>query len=153
MLTVVWNPHGFHVIKVLPRGCKWTSQYYIDNILPEIFALHIAGDRRKLVIHGDNARPHVSRGVKRSLEERGLRTALHPPDSPDLAPSDFFLFGYVKRAFRGSQFQTVEELLASVVGILNAIPTETLISTFHEWIKRLQRCIDTDGEYVESGLF
>jgi hypothetical protein len=37
MLTVVWNPHGFHVIKVLPRGCKWTSQCYIDNILPEIW--------------------------------------------------------------------------------------------------------------------
>jgi hypothetical protein len=47
----------------------------------------------------------------------------------------------------------VEELLAAVVGILNATPTETLISIFHGWIRRLQTCIDTDGEYVESGLF
>jgi hypothetical protein len=45
----------------------------------------------------------------------------------------------------------VDELLAAVVGILNAIPIETLISTFHEWIRRLQTCIDTDGEYVVSG--
>jgi histone-lysine N-methyltransferase SETMAR len=153
MLTVVWNPHGFHVIKVLPRGCKWTSQYYIDNIRPEICALHIAGDRNKLVIHVDNVRPYVSTRIKQNMEEQGLRTAPHPSYSPDLAPSDFLLFGYVKRTVQGSECQTVEKLLAAVVGILNAIPTETLMSTFHEWIRRSQTCIDTDGESVESGLF
>jgi hypothetical protein len=42
MLPIGWNPHGFHVVKVLPRGCKWISQYYIDDILPEICALHFA---------------------------------------------------------------------------------------------------------------
>jgi hypothetical protein len=83
------------------------------------------------------------------MEEHGLRMAPHPPYSPDLAPSDFFLFGYVKRALQGSEFQTVEKLLAAGVTILNAIPAETLIITFHEWIRRLQTCIDTDGEYVE----
>jgi hypothetical protein len=149
MLTVEWNPHGFHVIKVLPRGCKWTSQYDVDNILPNICPLHIAGDRRKLVIHAVKASPHVSTRVKQYVEEPGLRTAQHPPYSPDLAPSDFFLFDYVQRPLQGSEFQIVEELLAAVVGMLNAIPTETLISTFHEWIRRLQTCIDTDGEYVE----
>jgi hypothetical protein len=149
MLTAVWNPHGFHVTKVLPRGCKWTSQYYIDKILPEFCALHIEGDQRKLVIHADNARPHVSTRVKQYMEEHGLRTEQHSPYSPDLAPSDFFLFGYVKSALQESEFQTVEKLLAAPVGILNVIPTETLIRTFHEWIRRLQACIDTDGEYVE----
>jgi hypothetical protein len=79
--------------------------------------------------------------------------APHPPYSPDLAASDFFLFRYRKRVLQGSEFQTVEELSAAVVGLLNAIPTETLISTFHQWIKRLQTCNDNDGEYVELGLF
>jgi hypothetical protein len=116
MLTVLWNPHGFHVIKVLPRGCKWTSPYSIDNILPEICPLHIAGDRRKFEIHADNARPHVSTSVKRYMEEHSLRAAPNPPYSPDLAPSNFFLFGYVKRALQRSEFQTVEELLRVVVG-------------------------------------
>jgi transposase len=128
----VWNPHGFHVVKVLPRGCKWTSQYDIDDILLEIGALHIPGDQRKLVIHPDNASPYVSTRVKQSMEEHGLRMAPHPPYSPDRAPSDFFFFAYVKRALQGPEFQTVEELLAAVVGTLNAIPTETLISTFHD---------------------
>jgi hypothetical protein len=87
------------------------------------------------------------------MEEHSLRTALHPPYSADRAPSDLFFFGYFKRTLQGSEFQTVEELLVAVVGILNAIPTETLISTCHEWIRRLQTCIEANGEYVEKGLF
>jgi hypothetical protein len=148
-VIVVWNPQGFHVVKVLPKGCKWTIQYYIENLLPEICAFRVAGDRRRLVVHADNARPHVSRKVKEYLEGQSLRTAPHPPYSPDLAPSDFFLFGYVKRMLQGSEFQATEELLEAVVTILNAIPDETLTGTFHEWMKRLQTCIDTGGEYVE----
>jgi hypothetical protein len=74
-------------------------------------------------------------------------------NSPDLAPRDFCLFGYLKRALQESEFQTAEELLAAVVEILSAIPTETLMNAFHEWIRKLQSCVDTDGEYVESGLF
>jgi hypothetical protein len=101
------------------------------------------------MIRADNASPHVSTGVRQEMEEHGLRTAPHPPYSPDLAPSDFFLFGYIKRALQGSEVQTLEELLAVVVGILNALPTETLIGTFHEWIRTLQTYIDTDGEYIE----
>jgi bifunctional pyridoxal-dependent enzyme with beta-cystathionase and maltose regulon repressor activities len=151
MLTVVWNPHRFHGIKVPLRGCKWTSQYDINNILPEICTLHIAGDRRKSVIHADNVRPHVSTRVKQYTEEHGLRTAPHPPYSPDLAPGNFFLSDDVKRALGESEFQTVEELLAAVVANLNAIPTETLISTFHQWIRRLQTCLDTNRQYVEEG--
>jgi hypothetical protein len=44
MLTAVRNPYVFHVVKVLPRECNWTSQYDIDNILLEICALHFAGE-------------------------------------------------------------------------------------------------------------
>jgi hypothetical protein len=136
MLTVVRNPHGFHVIKVLPRGCKWTSQYYIDNVIPEICALHIAGDRRKLVFHAENERSHVSTRAKQYMEEHGLRTAPHPPYSPDPAPRAFVLFSYGKIAFKGSEFQTVEGLLTGGFGMWNAIPTGILMSTFHERIKR-----------------
>jgi hypothetical protein len=29
ILTVVWNPIGFHVLKALPKGRKFNAQYYI----------------------------------------------------------------------------------------------------------------------------
>jgi hypothetical protein len=30
MLTVVWNPIGFHILKALPKGRKFNAQYYIS---------------------------------------------------------------------------------------------------------------------------
>jgi transposase len=149
MLTVVWNPHGFHLASLLAKGQKWTNQYYINHILPEICALRDARDRRKLMVHADNARPHVAKRIKQYLEDNNLKSAPHAPYSPDLAPSDFFLFGHMKRLLQGTEFQTAEEFLDEVVRTLADIPLETLMATFHEWLQRLQACIDGDGEYME----
>jgi hypothetical protein len=33
MLTIVWNPRGLHLIKVLEKGCKFKAGYYIAEIL------------------------------------------------------------------------------------------------------------------------
>jgi hypothetical protein len=40
--------------------------------------------------------------------------APHPHYSPDLAPSDFFLFGYVKERLKGMVFLSYEELLDGI---------------------------------------
>jgi hypothetical protein len=83
MLTLVWNPHGFHFVSLLPKGQKWTSQYYINHILPEICALRDTRDRRKLVAHADDARTHVTKRVKQYLEDNNLKSTSHPPYFPD----------------------------------------------------------------------
>jgi hypothetical protein len=83
MLTMVWNPHGFHLVSLLPKGQKWTIQDYVDHILPEICTLRDATDHRKLVVHADNARPHVAKTVKQYLEDNNLKSAPHPPYSQD----------------------------------------------------------------------
>jgi hypothetical protein len=48
----VWNSHGFHLVFLLPEGQKWTSQYSIDHILPEICTLRDTKNRRKSVWTG-----------------------------------------------------------------------------------------------------
>jgi hypothetical protein len=35
MLTVVWNPIGFHVLKALPKGRKFNAQCYTNDILSQ----------------------------------------------------------------------------------------------------------------------
>jgi hypothetical protein len=64
-----------------------------------------------------------------------MKSAPHPPYSPDLAPSDFYLFGYVKRCLAGLSFEDADQLLATVEGVL-------------EWMDRLRKCIATNGEYT-----
>jgi hypothetical protein len=77
-----------------------------------------------------------------------MKQAPHPRYSPDLAPSDFFLFGYVKGKLMGYRAETPSELLVRIRVILAEIQRETLNAVFLEWIERLQKCVQVDSEYV-----
>jgi hypothetical protein len=33
ILTIVWNPIGFHILKALPKGRKFNAQYYIIQMI------------------------------------------------------------------------------------------------------------------------
>jgi hypothetical protein len=74
--------------------------------------------------------------------------APHPPDSPDLAPSDFCLFGYFKSKLHGGHFETGEGLLAAILALLDTIEKVTLEMVFLQWMERLTKCLSTNDEYV-----
>nr|CAH7727706.1 unnamed protein product [Callosobruchus chinensis] len=46
---------------------------------------------KKLLFHEDNKPCHISTKTIAKLHEPGYELLPHPPYSPDLAPSDFFL--------------------------------------------------------------
>jgi hypothetical protein len=77
-----------------------------------------------------------------------MKQAPHSPYSPDLAPSDFFLFGYVKGKLMGYRAENPSELRVRIRVILAEIPRETLNAVFLEWMERLQKCGQVDDEYV-----
>jgi hypothetical protein len=104
MLIIVWGVTGFHVVKLLPKGGIFNASYYTDEILSEIARWSEAqggSTNRKLVVHADRARPHTAGSRGRYIEAYGMVRAPHPPYSPDLAPSDFFIFGYFKIMLQG----------------------------------------------------
>jgi hypothetical protein len=138
MLTVVWNPIGFHVLKALPKGRKFNAQYYTNDILVVIsdWRRQPGGTRpNKLWVHSDNARPHTAEhreNAKGLHQSQSNETGTSSPYSPDLAPSDFFLFGYVKRKLMEYRAETPSELLVRIWVILAEIPRETLNAVFLE---------------------
>jgi hypothetical protein len=54
------------------------------------------------------------------------------PCSPDLAHSDFYLFGHVKGLLRGESFQTEERLFSALDGIFRSLEKSTLMKVFLE---------------------
>jgi len=56
------------------------------------------------LIQHDNARPHTSLRTQVAIAKFGWTVLPHPPHSPDLAPSDFRLFGALKYALHGTRF-------------------------------------------------
>jgi hypothetical protein len=61
---------------------------------------------------------------------------------------DFFLFGSVKGKLMVYRAETPSELLARIRVILAEISRETLNAVSLEWMERLQKCVQVDGEYV-----
>jgi hypothetical protein len=59
-----------------------------------------------------------------------MRMATHPLYSPDLAPSDFYLFGHVKSLSRGESFETEEDLFSAVHVILGSLEKLILSMVF-----------------------
>jgi hypothetical protein len=59
-----------------------------------------------------------------------------------------FLFSYVKAKLMKYRAETLSELLVHIRIILVEIPQETLNTVFLEWMKRLQKWVQVDDEYV-----
>ena len=60
------------------------------------------------LLHHDNAPAHAALLTRRFLTDNNMTLVPHPPYSPDLAHSDFFLFPKRKMKLKGWRFQTEE---------------------------------------------
>jgi hypothetical protein len=141
MPTIDWGATGFHVImtEILSEIVRWRNE-----------EPGTAG--QKLIVHSDNARPHTARQTRDFIEADGMEQAPHPPSSPDLGPSDFYLFSDLKDRFQGQHFENEDQLFDAIMALTGTIEKVTLQRVFLEWIERLRRCIDINDEYVGPSL-
>jgi hypothetical protein len=73
-----------------------------------------------------------------------------PAYSPDMAPSDFFLFGYLKAKLQGRQLQGRHGLIFAIREIMAEASRDTLISICAIWQDRLRWVIENGGEYFRE---
>jgi histone-lysine N-methyltransferase SETMAR len=151
MVTIVWSVDGFHVVDHLPNGVKFNADYYANHILIPLLDSNAFVPPKKLIVHADNAPVHRAEKCQKMMQEFEFERAPHPPYSPDLAPSDFFLFGYVNDKLRGKHNQDREELMDNINEILMEIPRQTLTSVFAEWTMRLRWVIKHKVAYFQKG--
>jgi histone-lysine N-methyltransferase SETMAR len=98
----------------------------------------------------DNARPHNSRRSQDCIASSRARRLPHPAYSPDLAPSDFFAFGYLKEKLMEFDCVSRDALKDAITQIFDAIDKEVPLSMFTSWIKRLKWVIQHQGEYYHE---
>jgi hypothetical protein len=103
--------------------------------------------QKKFVFHMENSPIQKATVAKAKLSHMPIHLAPHPPDSPDLVPSDFFLFGYLKEKILGLEFESSEALLAWINAEFERTRRGTLEGFFECWIIRVQKCIECQGDY------
>jgi hypothetical protein len=153
MIIIFWPPLGFLVREALPPKVTFTSKFFVDAILPYIIAAKPAADPgRQLVLDMDNASPRRARLIARNLEENRITASPRPAVWPDLAPSDFFLFGALKSQLSGCAFESRGGLVEAIRQIASYIPRTTFERLSLEWEDRLPRCININGAYIDESL-
>jgi histone-lysine N-methyltransferase SETMAR len=103
-----------------------------------------------LLLH-DNARPHTARITVETINHMGFEVLERPAYSPDLAPSDYHLFGPLKNALRGRRFSTDEEVRKAVHKWLRDQPETFFVEGIRKLVDRWTKCIEKEGDYVEKG--
>ena len=83
--------HCFNMKKIAAESHRILVKVYGEN----------ATRHEAIIFHHDNARPHVAIPVKIYLENSGWKVLPHPPYSPDLVPSDYYLCRSMQNALTG----------------------------------------------------
>ena len=145
---------GFFYATTVPVNTTYTSAYVTECLIPQLTG-EVTKTRRIIgltgtVLHWDNARAHTSRETRALLEDKKVRVLPHPAYSPDLSPSDFFLFGTLKEKMKGTTFSNGMEVLDKIYELWSAIPKETFRRVFDNWKMRLNFVIKNNGEYYHE---
>jgi hypothetical protein len=100
MPIMMWGADDFHVVNLMTSQETSNSQYFVDNILTHLLSKIFQQGRRRHVLrlhcHIDNCRVQFSKASEQFFTENEIVHVPHPLYSPDLATSDFLLFGHMK---------------------------------------------------------
>lgn len=148
MLSVFWDSKGIVLLDFLEKRRTMNSDYYCQ-LLKKARVLRRKPRNSPLWLLHDNAPIHTSQRTLDTLTKTGFEMIAHPPYSPDIAPSDFYLFQHLKKHLRGKKFEGAQELRTSVEKWFETKPPEFFSSAFEQLVKRWNSVIDARGSYIE----
>jgi len=154
MLTVFWDEREVILEHYMPRGNIVKSASYAD-LLKNHLRPTIKSKRRGLLNTGvllqhDIARSHTARSAVVTIQDLSFECLPHPPNSPDFAPSDFHVFGPLKKAMGDKSFTSDEEVQQAVHEWLRSQPKELFSGGIHALLKRWNTCMERNGDYIEK---
>lgn len=153
MATVFWDAHGILLIDYLEKGSTITGKYYralLDQLIDAIKKKRPHLKKKKVLFLQDNAPVHTALDTMLKLREIHFELVDHPPYSPDLAPSDFFLFPNLKKWLAGKRFISNEEVITETNAYFEGFPKSYYSDGIKKLEYRLTKCIELKGDYVEK---
>ncbi|PNF41429.1 hypothetical protein B7P43_G13783 [Cryptotermes secundus] len=107
MATFFWDWQGVIHVDFLTDARKVNAAYYSDllatDMKEKIQSKRKTGGKWVAFLQ-DNARPPTAKTTIETLWKLKWNLLTHPPYSPDLVPSDFYLFGRLKSDLQGMWF-------------------------------------------------
>jgi hypothetical protein len=117
-VTIFFDGTAERKIAILPQRHKMNSTAFMGCVLEPLVEMCSADDRQihegKSMLHFGNGPIHNAEAVQDHLTGLGFKRLEDPPESLDLSPCDFFVFGPMKGNFRGQRFDSLDGLFDAV---------------------------------------
>lgn len=153
MATFFWDWQGVIHVDFLTDARTVNAAYYSDllatDVKEKIRSKRKTGGKRVAFLQ-DNARPHTAKTTMETLRKLKWNLLTHPPYSPDLAPSDFYLFGRLKSDLQGMRFADNDAVIQTVREWIRRQPQAFFEKGIRMLPERWKKCVDSGGEYVED---
>ena len=130
--------------ELLPTGQTITGDLYSQQLERVQQALRqkepALVNRKGILFLHDNARPHVARVVRDTIQQLGWETLYHPPYSPDLAATDYHLFHSLDNPLRGKSFTNETDLCQALTNFFASKTRHSTARVLNSWRLVGRRC-------------
>ncbi|UYV76430.1 hypothetical protein LAZ67_14000382 [Cordylochernes scorpioides] len=147
LLTIFWDVDGPICLDFLSSRQRMNSDLYcaivVNKLKPGIRNKRRGKLSKGVLFLHDNARPHTSCKTVSTIIKLGFEVLEHPAYSPDLAPSDYFLFGLLKKELKGKRFDSDEDVQKVVQDFFHTLPKSAYKEGIYKLPERWRRCIES----------
>lgn len=156
MVSVAVSKLGCTGLIFVEPGVKVNGQYYrefllSDQLLPAI--RRIAGDI--YTFQQDSAPAHRARETIELLQRETpdfITPDLWPPNSPDLNPVDYRIWGILQERVYRKSVKDVDELKLRLIEAWSGIQQSVIDHAIDQWRVRLNACVKAKGKHFEHML-
>lgn len=143
-----------HVVFIEP-GAKVNSEYYCqhvlgDGLLPDIRAIC---QHHTWILQQDGAPSHTAKNTMDYLRRENIafiEPDMWPPNSPDLNPVDYAVWGALQQmVYRHRRFTTVDQLKQAIVTEWSKLSQRFIDSAIGQWSRRLECVVQQQGGHIE----
>ena len=151
LLCVWWGVGGVVHWELLPIGGTVNAKVYCQQLQRVHDRLrrppYTTLSRMGIILQHDGAAPHRANLTQQKIEELGWEVLPHPAHSPDLAPSDYYLFRPLKMFLRGKQFVEADDLENDIRHFFDSKPADWYQRGIEKLPQLWEEVIGANGEY------
>ena len=133
---------------------KVNAKYYTEELLPRLLEDCRTSLGHNFIFQQDGAPAHTSHLAQTWLQQQCrdlIGKAEWPPNSPDLNPLDFCVWGIMLERYErySPRPRNISELKTALQVIWDSLPLEVIQKAVLSFRKRLQACIESGGGHFE----
>ena len=137
----------------LEKGRTVTGNYYstlLVKLRDEIKSKRPWKLTKGILFNQDNAPLHKATVTMANIRDFEFEIVPHHPYSPDLTPSDYYLFPYLKKHIGGQRYSSSKDVLSSVEGYFGSLTPTDFWQGINKLRERWDKYMRLWGDYVEK---